>query len=390
MLFTPESHEPLTDRAWDEAWVRARIEAIADDAEAAVGDDGLWQEHPLDHVEGEDARFGIYLGAAGMAWALARLGRPRPELVRDLHDRYLADPDWPGVVPGYLIGEAGILLVSYVLEPSEETAAKLARAIDANRGNETVELLWGRPGTMLAALAMHRLTGEERWAELWRESAERLWEEWLPRDDGTHLWKQQLYGTEQVLVGAGHGFAGNALALLAGRELLETDRAAELDRRIAAATTVQAVSVAGLANWPPDADGDLTTRHGIRVQWCHGAPGMVSSLATAAVDDRGFTALLEAGGEVTWRAGPLAKGAGLCHGTAGNGVAFVSLHARTGAARWLERARRFAVHALEQVERERDRYGTGRQSLWTGDLGVAVMAQSCVEGRPGMPTLDWV
>ena len=390
MLFTPESHEPITERAWDEAWVQGRIEAIADDAEAALGDEGLWPEHPLDHVEGEDARMGIYLGAAGVAWALGQLGRPRPELVRDLHARYLADPDWPGVVPGYLIGEAGILLVSYLLEPSDETAALLARAIDANRANETVELLWGPPGTMMAARAMHRVTGEERWAELWRESAERLWAEWLPVDDGTYLWTQLLYGREQVLVGAGHGFAGNALALLAGRELLAADRAVELDRRIAATTTAQAVSEEALANWPPEADGDLTTRHGIRVQWCHGAPGIVTSLATAAIDDPGFGALLEAGGELTWRAGPLAKGAGLCHGTAGNGVAFLSLHERTGDARWLERARRFAVHALEQVEQVRATYGGGRHSLWTGDLGVAVMAQSCVEGRPGMPTLDWV
>jgi hypothetical protein len=32
-----------------------------------------------------------------------------------------------------------------------------------------------------------------------------------------------------------------------------------------------------------------------------------------------------AGGELTWRAGPLAKGANLCHGTAGNGYAFLAL-----------------------------------------------------------------
>ena len=35
-------------------------------------------------------------------------------------------------------------------------------------------------------------------------------------------------------------------------------------------------------------------------------------------------------------AGPLRKGAGLCHGTAGNGCAFLALHARTGDERWLD------------------------------------------------------
>jgi hypothetical protein len=48
------------------------------------------------------------------------------------------------------------------------------------------------------------------------------------------------------------------------------------------------------------------------------------------------------------------------------------------------------VHALEQVERGRERHGSGRHTLWTGDVGVAVMAQSCIDGRAGMPTLDWV
>ena len=389
VLFTPESHEPLTGRAWDEAWVRERVDAIADDAEATVGEDGLWPEHPLDREEDQPARLGIYLGAAGIAWGLCRLGRPRPELVRDLHGRYLEQPDWPGVVPGYLIGEAGILLVSYLLEPAEETASQLARAVEANQDNETLELLWGSPGTMLAALAMHNLSAEARWADLWRASAERLWADWEPRENGAHLWTQRLYGHEPVYVGAGHGFAGNALALLLGRHLVDDGRAAELDRRIVVTTTALAVTEDGLANWPPSANGSLLANDFIRVQWCHGSPGIVSSLATAAPKDAAFTELLEAGGELTWRAGPLAKGPGLCHGTAGNGVAFLSLHRRTGDERWLERARRFAVHALEQVERGRERYGSGRHSLWTGDIGVAVMAQSCIGGRSGMPTLDW-
>ena len=60
--------------------------------------------------------------------------------------------------------------------------------------------------------------------------------------------------------------------------------------------------------------------------------------------------LLLAGGELTWAAGPLRKGAGLCHGTAGNGFALLKLFTRTGDERWLERARAFATHAAAQVE----------------------------------------
>jgi len=117
---------------------------------------------------------------------------------------------------------------------------------------------------------------------------------------------------------------------------------------------------------------------------------MVTSLAGIAPDDDAFTELLVEGGELTWRAGPLAKGAGLCHGTAGNGLAFLSLLERTGDERWLARARAFAVHALMQVEAGWEQYGAGRHSLWTGDAGVALMAESCIEPRPGMPSLDWL
>ena len=69
--------------------------------------------------------------------------------------------------------------------------------------------------------------------------------------------------------------------------------------------------------------------------------------------------MLVAGGELTWRAGPLVKGPGLCHGTAGNGYAFLKLFERTGDELWLERARAFAMHAIEQVERFRREYGRG-------------------------------
>ena len=96
--------------------------------------------------------------------------------------------------------------------------------------------------------------------------------------------------------------------------------------------------------------------------------------------------LLLAGAELTWRAGPhgLKKGSSICHGTAGNGYAFLKAFERTGDEQWLERARRFAVHALEQVERR----GTGHYSLFTGDLGVAVYVADCLDGSTRFPVLE--
>jgi len=58
---------------------------------------------------------------------------------------------------------------------------------------------------------------------------------------------------------------------------------------------------------------------------------------------------------------------------------------RTGDERWLERARAFAVHALEQAERMPSRY-----SLFTGAIGVALYAADCIDARPRFPVLEYV
>ena len=116
-----------------------------------------------------------------------------------------------------------------------------------------------------------------------------------------------------------------------------------------------------------------------------GAPGIVIAAATY-LDEK----LLRAGAELPWRTGPpnLEKGPGICHGTAGNGYAFLKAFARTADELWLERARRFAMHALGQVERLRHERGRGRHSLWTGDVGTALYAAECIDGTSRYPIFD--
>ena len=113
-----------------------------------------------------------------------------------------------------------------------------------------------------------------------------------------------------------------------------------------------------------------------------GEAGIVSSLA--GLPAHGDTdRLLLAGGELTWRAGALRKGLGLCHGTAGNGYALLTLHARSGDERWLARARAFGMDAAAEVTAARARHGRGRFSLFTGDIGVALFLTACLS--PGAP-----
>ena len=89
-----------------------------------------------------------------------------------------------------------------------------------------------------------------------------------------------------------------------------------------------------------------------------------------------------------WIAGPLSKPPGLCHGTDGNGYAFLKLHAMTGDALWLERARAFAMHALAQSQAALESHGRHRFSLWSGDLGLALYLSGCLRSDAAFPTLD--
>ena len=176
---------------------------------------------------------------------------------------------------------------------------------------------------------------------------------------------------KQPLFGPAHGFAGCVLALGAA--------AADVSE------TLQcfAVEEDGLVNWLPYAEMRTLDANGdgqIRTQWCHGAPGIVATLAHALDEELGV-----AGGELTWLAGPLRKGAGLCHGTAGNGYAFLALFERTGDERWLARARAFATHAAGQVQRSRSNDRRGGYTLWTGDLGTALYLADCVDGKGALP-----
>jgi hypothetical protein len=170
----------------------------------------------------------------------------------------------------------------------------------------------------------------------WVESAELLWSTW---DETSDLWTQDLYGTIRQYLGPAHGFAGNVHAL---RGYADDDT---LRRRVTAALEQTALRDGGLVNWPPTPD---SPGEKIRVQWCHGAPGLVTTLGDLIPEP-----LLLGAGELVWRAGPLAKGPGLCHGTAGNGFALLRLHELTGDERWLDRARRFAMHSIGQVDRQR-------------------------------------
>jgi lantibiotic modifying enzyme len=396
MLYRPEAFEPLVDTPWSELRARAAIREIVEDTDAAFrGPRLFWRANDWDGWHSTSPMKNLYVGTAGVLWALDRLRqRGYTETKLDLADLawrnvelFRERPDYmKGVklpsqrASALLTGETGSLLVAWRLAPSDELADDLLARVRENIDNEADEVMWGSPGTLLAARAMLEWTADERWRDAWNESADAL----LSRRDSEGYWTQRLYGQELPRgLTPPHGLVGNVQALL---PLLDEGRAETLKRESAALLAGSAVQADGLANWPPRPRSELPGPDGqIRVQWCAGAPGIVIG-AAAYLDEE----LLRAGAELAWHAGPptLEKGPGICHGTAGNGYAFLKAFARTGDERWLERARRFAMHALEQVELLRSERGHGRYSLWTGDVGTALYAADCVRGTSSYPIFD--
>jgi lantibiotic modifying enzyme len=296
-------------------------------------------------------------------------GHDYARLAHEALESYLRRPEFGGPLPSAWVGEGGIALVAWLLSPSPSVADRLASLVAVPQ-DDTLELMWGSPGLLLIADTMLERTGEKRWAAAASAIADHLVErrgERVPR-----LWTQRLYGETKEILGPAHGFAGIVAALARRADVRETT----------AALAATAVRAGDQANWPPTPGGSTD-----RTQWCHGAPGMVASAAALPRDDE-LDSLLGAGGELTWAAGPLRKGANLCHGTAGNGFALLKLFTRTADERWLDRARRFAMHAIAQVQIARREYGRGRYTLWTGDLGTAIYLAQCLAGTSELPAID--
>ncbi|CAG9274792.1 Lanthionine synthetase C-like protein [Paraburkholderia unamae] len=403
MLFDPARHESLDPAAWDAARAQATIARIVDDTRAAFTPEWLWPSHPLD-LESDGgvapALTPLYFGAAGVVWALHYLDAlgviqapatqtawlDHIEPIRVHNQAWLARVGIHADA-SYLIGELPMLMLRHAQAPTPALEARLAGLIAGNIDHPARELMWGAPGTLLAACFLFEQTQNERWAALFRETAAHLWSQLQWSDEhACHFWTQDLYGQRSTYLDGVHGFVATASPLIRGRHLLDAAHWSRWQEAIANTVRKTATWEDGKVNWRAQLDSKPASNDGLLMQFCHGAPGFVTCLARfpdATLDD-----LLIAAGAAIWEAGPLVKGASLCHGTAGNGYAFLALYGRTRDPIWLERARAFAMQGMRQCEAHAAQYGRLRYSLWTGDPGLAIYLADCLRGEAAFPTLD--
>ena len=385
-------HVPLRDLPWDADAAKEAIAEIARDALEQFGPDPFWPGHPLDD---EKRHSGVYYGAAGVVWGLEYLRRigainadfdfkPHlPQLLANIQAEMTAYGDY-AAHGSLLAGDMGTALVAMRLAPSATMVELVYTRADANTDLPIRELMWGMPGSMLACLFMSEMTNEARWRSLFQIQAARLLVDLRETDKGP-IWEQDLYGQHAKFLGPVHGYAGNMLPLLRGWDWLTEQQRSHVMDAIPRTLIRTAWRVESGTSWRPRVVGDQPPS---LCQYCHGASGMVATFAGSPFKQPELETLLEEGGQFTWAAGPLAKGSNLCHGTGGNGYAFLKLYQRTQDTLWLERARAFAMTAIAQCREARHEYGRGRYSLWTGDVGLAIYFWDCLTGVPRFPTVD--
>jgi Lanthionine synthetase C-like protein len=391
----PARHVPLRPLPWNESEAKAAIEDIVADGLEHFDAERFWPAHPLEDGV-RDGHTSFYFGATGMIWGIDYLGRVgatkarfdfRPVLPRLMEANRTEQADYGAYAAhgSFLFGDLGTVLLVMRLDLTGAIADLIHARADANRALPVRELMWGTPGSMIACWHMAAMTAEPRWRALFAIQAARLLDELEETDHGP-LWTQDLYGSHRRYLGPVHGYAGNMIALMRGWEWLTDDQRARIAAAVPKTLTANAWRSGLGATWHAVvAEHDSAPR---LCQHCHGAPGMVTTFADAPFTSPELEEVLREGGNFVWAAGPLAKGSNLCHGTGGNGYAFLKLYRRTNDPMWLERARAFAMTAIAQYRETRAELGRGRYSLWTGDIGLAVYLRDCMTAEAQFPTID--
>lgn len=397
-LFELDRHEAVVDGTWDEERARLEIVQIAKSAAGARGIDGLW-------LGPEGLAASLYAGAAGIVWSAHVLAERGYQVERDafsLPDLGDGGPAWKGYdgafkeydVPmsaSWLLGPAGTLGLEWKLTQDHTILDRLDTLIGDNQSHPWMENLWGAPSTMLAAHHLFQATGQERFADHIRSGAHYL-EERLIHCEAADclLWDIELYGQQSMLLGAGHGFVGNVFPILKGCNHLSDSQFEKWQEIIVDTTVKTAQRDSGFVNWPPSIGRPRPGRGAPIVQHCHGAPGFVIGLISLfGLGHAAFDEVLLEAGELIWQAGALNKYPGLCHGTSGNGYAFLKLWQATGDEKWLTRARGFAMMSIEQRTARLEAGEVSQCSLWEGDMGLAMYLADCIEERSAFPTLDY-
>ncbi|CAI9568609.1 unnamed protein product [Staurois parvus] len=301
-----------------------------------------------------------YTGYTGIALLYLQLYRVTPEdptyLQRSLDyvKRVLRNLNGRRVT--FLCGDAGPLAVGAVvhhkLENHAESKDCIARLLQLHRGVVSTdselpdELLYGRAGYLYALIYVNSEIGPDtvpqatikELVDAILESGKTLSKEEhkTERCPLLYQWHKKQY------VGAAHGLAGIYYMLMQPLAKVEQETLTELVKPCIDYVRHKKFRS---GNYP----SSLSNETDRLVHWCHGAPGVIHMLIQAHKlfkDEKYLKDAMESS-DVIWQRGLLRKGYGICHGTSGNGYAFLSLYHHTQDRKYLYRACKFAEWCLD-------------------------------------------
>lgn len=237
------------------------------------------------------------------------------------------------------------------------------------------ELLYGRVGYLFSLLYVRKHVSPtavddnliRSVVEAVLSSGQQLSAEEKSRSPLMYQWHGSFY------LGAAHGLAGIFYMLLQVRHVLSE---AELSRLVRPSIDWLASLQYPSGNYPSSI-GSSTDK---LVHWCHGAPGTIHLLLLAHLvfKEPHYLQLAKKCAEVIWHRGVLKKGYGICHGTAGNGYAFLRMYQVTRDCKYLHRAAKFCEWCFDYGQHQ-CRIADRPFSLFEGMAGTVYFMADMLE-----------
>ncbi|HVT57915.1 MAG TPA: lanthionine synthetase LanC family protein [Thermoanaerobaculia bacterium] len=353
-------------------------------------------------------RASLNFGAAGVAYALYRIGLARedPDLLCDADAwaaRAAAEPgeeafyEREGQLRPEIVGRispyhtaSGPPCVQALIahargDPAAQAAATEAfLAAVAAPGEEVLassdrDLTLGRSGVLLACVllldvAPRGSSGERLRAPLLELGGQLLHGLWSELD------RRPPLASSDDNLGIAHGWAGYLYATLRWCETTAPPLPPRLAARLGELARCALPWRRGL-RWPwRGAAGPHRGETAAMPGWCNGSAGLIHlwTLAHRRLGKRRYAALAVGAG---WNAWEEPAGSGdLCCGLSGRAYGLLNLHRHLapddpeGGGPWLNRARTLAASAARAVSRISSDLPNGRDSLYRGELGAAVLA----------------
>lgn len=375
-----------------------RLVAAAEDADLS-GLKAMLPQLRQGRLLGRDLGDGLAGAVLVLAQLVGRLGIPRyARALRAAAARLAASVAiGPETLPGLYVGEAGVawalLSAGEVLADPYLTATALERGyLVARLPHASPDIYHGSAGRLLLHLRLWRLTGDRGQLSAALAAGDALARAAECRTGGSVLWRippgyGELSGVGHL--GYAHGVAGIADALLELWLVSQDPQTHALVRGGVEAvreTALPALNDGAGLSWPEAPGQDPSAAF-----WCHGAGGIGRFLLRAAAfeisPDAENMALRAAR---TVAQGTRWSGPSRCHGLAGSVEFLLAVSRRTESSLWLAEAHSLAqlleeaiVSSIDAPHEGRSGYGPVGYGLLTGYAGIAsCFLHLCDPGQP--------